>query len=83
MKSLNDLIRFLAAAGLALAAVSAQAQDGKLEEVVVTAQKRVQSLKDVPISVSAFSGDFVQEAGIKDIRDLSGLTPRLVYQVAR
>ena len=33
---------------------------GVLEEVIVTAQKREQSLQDVPIAVSAFSGQMLQ-----------------------
>ena len=48
-----------------------------LEEVTVTAQKREQSLQEVPLTVSAFSGDFVTEQGVQDIRDIQGLTPNL------
>lgn len=48
-----------------------------LEEVLVTAQKREQTLQDVPLTVSAFSGDFVAENGVQDIRDIQGLTPNL------
>lgn len=61
--------------GLIVAGVNAQ--ELALEEVVVTAQKRAESLQDVPIAVSAFTGDFVQEAGIKDIRNVAGMTPGL------
>ena len=46
-------------AAIALA-MPASAQDLALEEVVVTAQKRVQSLMDVPLSVSAVSGAKMQ-----------------------
>jgi iron complex outermembrane receptor protein len=48
-----------------------------LEEVIVTAQKREQSLQEVPLTVTAFSGDFVTENGIQDIRGIQGLTPNL------
>jgi len=48
-----------------------------LEEVIITAQKREQSLQDVPVTVSAFSGDFVEESGVRDIRDIAGLTPNM------
>ena len=48
-----------------------------LEEVIITAQKREQSLQEVPVTVSAFSGDFVEQAGVKDIRDIAGLTPNM------
>lgn len=50
---------------------------GVLEEVIITAQKREQSLQEVPLTVSAFSGDFVTENGVQDIRDIQGLTPNL------
>jgi len=46
-----------------------------LEEIVVTAQKRSQSLSDVPISVTALAGDKLQDAGIESLNDLSDYTP--------
>ncbi|MEP5765884.1 MAG: TonB-dependent receptor [Halieaceae bacterium] len=56
--------------------INAYAQQApQLEEVVVTAQKRAQSLSDVPLSVSAISGDKMTEAGIMDLSDLSGYVP--------
>lgn len=45
-----------------------------LEEVVVTAQKREQNLQDVPISISAFSGDALKEMGAESISDLGRAT---------
>ena len=52
--------------------VMAQAQ---LEEVIVTAQKRAQSLQDVPVSVSAIGGDLIKEGGIVGIADIAVTTP--------
>ena len=52
---------------------NAQAQ--MLEEVIVTAQKREQTLQEIPVSVSAFSGNFITEANIGDMRGLVDLTP--------
>ncbi len=46
-----------------------------LDEVIVTAQKRQQSLQDVPLSVSAFSGDMLKESRMADIRGLVDFTP--------
>ena len=54
------------------AAVSAQ---GVLEEVVVMATKRAESIQDVPISVAAVSGDTIQELAILDMEQLSLLIP--------
>ncbi len=62
-----------------LAAGSASAQDGAilLEEIIVTAQKREESLRDVPISVSAISGEKLAEAGILRLDDLKAYVPNL------
>jgi iron complex outermembrane receptor protein len=46
-----------------------------LEEVLVTASRRVESLQDVPMSVSAFSGDFFQNTGVNQLADLEQYTP--------
>jgi len=46
-----------------------------LEEVIVTAQKRQQSLQDVPLSVSAFSGEMLKDGRMGDIRGLVDFTP--------
>jgi len=46
-----------------------------LEEVFVTAQKRQQSLQDVPLSVSAFSGEMLKEGRMADIRGIVDFTP--------
>lgn len=62
-----------AAAGAAIPAAYAQ----QLEEVVVTAQVRAQSLQDVPVSVNAVAGDKMMEAGIGKIEDLQAYVPNL------
>ncbi|WP_269620598.1 TonB-dependent receptor [Zhongshania sp. BJYM1] len=56
-------------------------QDNKriLEEVIVTAQKRSQSLQDVPMSVSALSGDMASEAAIVDAQSLVQYTPNVKF----
>ncbi|MCX2782428.1 TonB-dependent receptor [Microbulbifer thermotolerans] len=55
--------------------VSAGASAGEIEEVTVTAQMRTESLKDVPMAVSAFSGDTVKNSNLSDFKDLFALTP--------
>jgi iron complex outermembrane recepter protein len=57
------------------APVMVHADDLMLEEIVVTAQKREQSLQDVPISVSAVDGEKMAEAGINNLADLSAYVP--------
>jgi iron complex outermembrane receptor protein len=46
-----------------------------LEEITVTAQKRQQSLQDVPLSVSAFTGDMLKQGRMADIRGIVDFTP--------
>jgi iron complex outermembrane receptor protein len=50
----------------------------EIEEIVVTAQKREQSLQDVGISVTAYSGNQLRKLGVTDTRDLAAVTPGLV-----
>jgi len=69
----------LLAVAISLASVGVQATDEAifLEEIVVTAQKRAQNLQDVPVAISAVSGDQIVEAAIQDIFDLQTSTPGL------
>jgi iron complex outermembrane receptor protein len=46
-----------------------------LTEIIVTAQKRLENIQDVPVSVMALSGQELQDAGVKDIKNLQVLTP--------
>ncbi|MFK7954635.1 MAG: TonB-dependent receptor [Lysobacterales bacterium] len=62
-----------AAIGGILAAGSAQSQI--LEEVVVTAQKREQSLQDVGIAITAFTGDQLQAMGVEESFDVAIFSP--------
>ena len=47
----------------------------QLDEIVVTAQKREQNIKDVPISVSSISGEQIREGNIENMNDMSKVTP--------
>jgi len=66
-----------AAAPLAATAAEAAADDGLLDEIVVTAQKREESLRDVPLSVEAISGDKLADVGIVRMDDLKAYVPNL------
>ena len=52
-----------------------------LNTIVVTAQKREQQEKDVPISISAFSGSFLKTLGITQMEDLGRYAPGVQVQV--
>ncbi|MBA6414372.1 TonB-dependent receptor [Parahaliea sp. F7430] len=65
------------AAAVLLSSATALTHAQQLEEVIVTAQKRLQSLQDVPISVSALQGDKLQSAGISNMQAMSDHVPNL------
>ena len=48
-----------------------------LEEVVVTARKREESLQETPVAVSAFTGQSLQELGLTNISDLTKVVPNV------
>lgn len=66
------------ASGASLGTAAAAETNLMLEEVVVTAQKRQENLQDVPASINAFSGDFVEQAGWIDISKMQESIPSLV-----
>jgi len=63
-------------------AEAAQAKDAKpeIEEIVVTAQRREQSLSKVPVSVSAFNADVLQDRNVTSEQGLAALVPGLVVK---
>ena len=65
--------------GLVAAGLSALSAAAQLEEVVVTAQKREQSMQDVGISVTAFTGNQIRELGFTKSTDIVTMTPGLNY----
>jgi iron complex outermembrane receptor protein len=67
------------AASLSTSHVHAQNDSGALEEVFVTAQKREQTLAEVPISVSVFSSAFFEDSGVDNFTDLSRFTPNFNF----
>src|SRR4051812_5557289 len=78
-------------AALALIPAVAAAQDvtpsggqnepsgARVEEVVVTAQKRAENLQQVPIAVAAFSASTLQGLGAVNTKDLQTLVPGVVF----
>lgn len=55
----------------------AQESGGRLDEIVVTAQKREQGSNDVGITLNAFTGDQLQARGVQTAEDLALITPGL------
>lgn len=62
-------------AGVASAQDAVQGQPTTIDDIIVTAQKREQNLQDVPIVVTTLSQESLENAGVRDIKDLQILTP--------
>ena len=54
-------------------------QAAELEEIIVTAQRRAESLQDTPISVTAFTSADLQNKGISDIAEIADFTPNMMF----
>ena len=68
------------ASAISLAVATASGASGayaQLEEVIVTAQKRAQSMQDIPISVSSYNGDDLRQMGALDTESIIARTPGL------
>jgi iron complex outermembrane receptor protein len=74
------LVSTVALAGPA-SAQTAEYEAG-LDEIIVTAQKREQSLQDVPIAVTALTADALKANRVVDVTDLSGLAPGVTVRTA-
>jgi iron complex outermembrane recepter protein len=70
-------LALIALTGVAQAQESAPAAEPALQEIVVTAQKREQSLQDVPMAVSALTSSMLQDAGVVSIQGVVALVPSL------
>src|SRR5215475_1576612 len=63
--------------GLILSFVAASAAQAQIETVVVTAQKRAENVQNVPIAITAFTGNMLREKNISDLHGLTNLTPNV------
>ncbi len=52
----------------------------QVDEIIVTARKTQESLQDVPVAVTAFTGEFFQESGLVEFADIGKLTPNFDIQ---
>ncbi len=85
MKISKLSIAVLTALGASSIGVS-QAQDAdtgkaaKIETIEVTATKRAESIQDVPVTVSALSGDALKNLGVDNFQDYVEFLPNVVFQ---
>ncbi|MEA3010461.1 MAG: iron complex outerrane recepter protein [Sphingomonadales bacterium] len=73
------------AAAAANAAIDDSATAGPVEDgdIIVTARRREENLQDVPIAVTAYSGEALERTGATDITDLSDTTPNVTIETSR
>lgn len=64
-----------------IATDEATADEPRGGEIIVTAQKREQKITDVPMSISAYGSDFVEQIGATELSRLSEITPGFVIQL--
>ena len=70
------------AMGVIIAPRPVIAQEAALEEIIVTARKREESVQDIPIAVSAFTADDIRELGLTSIDDIALYTPGFSFHSA-
>ncbi len=63
-----------------MSVASAQEAPNQLEEIVVTAQKRTESLQDVPLSIQALGSERLDQLGVQNFASYAQLLPSLSFQ---
>ena len=70
----------LAGVGSASAQQGGADRNDQLEEIMVTARKREESIQDIPISVSAFSAREIEALGVRNLSDLSDFATGFTFE---
>ncbi len=74
---LSSSVAILPMAAQAQEAAGGTAEDGGLQDIVVTAQRQSESLQSTPLSVAAFTGEALRARGTVNVEDLAAQTPSL------
>src|SRR5687767_5992375 len=79
---MSTRLRYITALAVAGASttVTCGAQELTVEEVIVTAQKREQRLVEVPVAITAMTGDEVQQKGLTNIQDIAFAVPGMALR---
>ncbi len=75
------MLAMIVAASPALAQDAADDQGG-IAEIVVTAQKRAENVQDVPIAISAFTAESLQERAVSDVSAMSAVAPNVTLDAS-
>ncbi len=80
------LTALIGSAGLYPAVSVAQSENAiinQLEEIVVTARRRAETLQDAPVAITAFSAQDIENAGIERVEDFVALTPNVTLATSQ
>jgi iron complex outermembrane recepter protein len=85
ISTFRPALKFLLAASIStlgsnVAFAQEAAEEADTSEIIVTAQRKSESVQDVPISITALTGEALSKAGIQDTENLVTLTPGLLVQ---
>ncbi|WP_300545329.1 TonB-dependent receptor [Maricaulis sp.] len=78
MSASHRTILLAAASAVALTtgqAVAQQTESRTVDVITVTAQKREQGIQDVPVAVTSYNEELLQNAGVRDLKDLAVIAP--------
>lgn len=79
IKASYKCLIYITGTSVCLSAWPALSQAQLLEEIVVTATRRAQTVQDIPYNISAMTGDQLESAGITSLTDLSRAVPGIAY----
>lgn len=76
---LQTLALSLSASGMPAIAQQSAGEEAIVDEIIVTARRRSESLLDIPMTVSAFSAEDIEQAGFTTVTDLIEAVPGVTY----
>ena len=84
MKNIYPIVSWATALALTFFSINSAGQEDEeesyIEEIIVTAEKREENLLDVPVTMTAFSAQSIEELGMTNSDDLEQLVPGLQFQ---
>ncbi len=76
----NTVLSAAIAVALSSGAATAQEEQGRfIEEITVTATKRAQPMQDIPVSITAMTGDSIKELGVDNFEEYVQYLPNVVW----
>ena len=80
MKELKRFAPWIVCAAVSLSVALSPAAAAELEEITVTATKRTSGLQEIPMSISAISGESLERSGVADFTDIATSVPSVSFR---